>query len=77
MGNMSFQVDEASLQEAFKSCGTITNCKWLEHKDTGKFKGAGFITFSSPEEAAKAVAMNGSHVSKTSTVCMKEKREKF
>jgi nucleolin len=62
MGNLSFQIDEASLQDAFKECGTITNCKWLEHSDTGKFKGCGFITFSSPEEAVKAVAMNGTDV---------------
>eukprot|EP00615_Pteridomonas_danica_P001226 CAMPEP_0114359492 /NCGR_PEP_ID=MMETSP0101-20121206/23059_1 /TAXON_ID=38822 ORGANISM="Pteridomonas danica, Strain PT" /NCGR_SAMPLE_ID=MMETSP0101 /ASSEMBLY_ACC=CAM_ASM_000211 /LENGTH=295 /DNA_ID=CAMNT_0001503065 /DNA_START=30 /DNA_END=917 /DNA_ORIENTATION=- len=62
MGNLSFQIDEASLQDAFKECGTITNCKWLEHSDTGKFKGCGFITFSSPDEAGKAVAMDGTDV---------------
>jgi len=62
MGNLSWQIDEASLQEAMKDCGTITNCKWLEDRDTGKFKGCGFISFSSPEEAAKAVAMNGTEV---------------
>lgn len=62
MGNLSFQIDEASLQDAFKECGTISNCKWLEHSDTGKFKGCGFITFAAPEEAVKAVAMNGADV---------------
>jgi nucleolin len=62
MGNLSFQIDEASLQEAFKSCGTISSCKWLEDRETGKFKGCGFITFASPEDAAKAVAMNGTEV---------------
>ena len=62
MGNLSWQIDEASLQEAMKECGTITNCKWLEDRDTGKFKGCGFVTFSSPEEAAKAVAMNGQEI---------------
>ena len=46
----------------FQDCGTITNCKWLEDRDTGKFKGCGFITFSSPEEATKAVAMNGTEI---------------
>ena len=62
MGNLSWQIDEASLQEAMKDCGTVTNCKWLEDRETGKFKGCGFITFSSPEEAAKAVAMNGTEI---------------
>lgn len=62
MGNLSFQIDDASIQDAFKECGTISNCKWLEHSDTGKFKGCGFITFGSPEEAVKAVAMNGADI---------------
>lgn len=62
MGNLAWSIDEASLQEAMKECGTITNCKWLEDRDTGKFKGCGFISFSSPEEAAKAVAMNGTEI---------------
>ena len=62
MGNLSWQIDEASLQEACKDCGTITNCKWLEDRDTGKFKGCGFITFETPEAAAAAVALNGTEV---------------
>ena len=41
------------LKDAVKDCGKITNFKWLEHSDTGRFKGAGFITFESPEAAAK------------------------
>lgn len=62
MGNLSWQIDEASLQEAFKECGKIENCKWLEDRETGKFKGCGFITFKSIEEATKAVEMNGADV---------------
>jgi nucleolin len=62
MGNLSFQIDEATLQDAVKDCGKITNFKWLEHSDTGRFKGAGFITFETPEAAAKAVAMNGTEI---------------
>ena len=58
MGNLSFQIDDETLKDAMKDCGTITNIKWLEHSDTGRFKGAGFITFDSPEAAAKAVAKN-------------------
>ena len=58
MGNLSFQIDDDTLKDAMKDCGTITNIKWLEHSDTGRFKGAGFITFDSPEAAAKAVAKN-------------------
>jgi len=62
MGNLSFDIDDSSLKEAFKDCGEITNIKWLEHKDTGKFKGCGFISFGDAEMAAKAVGMNGQEV---------------
>eukprot|EP00614_Pseudopedinella_elastica_P015708 CAMPEP_0172646820 /NCGR_PEP_ID=MMETSP1068-20121228/240432_1 /TAXON_ID=35684 /ORGANISM="Pseudopedinella elastica, Strain CCMP716" /LENGTH=324 /DNA_ID=CAMNT_0013461085 /DNA_START=44 /DNA_END=1018 /DNA_ORIENTATION=+ len=62
MGNLSWQIDEASLQEAFKACGVVQNCKWLEDRETGKFKGCGFITFATVEEAGKAVAMDGTEV---------------
>lgn len=62
MGNLSFSIDEDSLKDAFKDCGGVTNIKWLEDRDTGKFKGCGFISFESPEAAAKAVGMNGADI---------------
>lgn len=62
MGNLSFSIDDASIKQAFAEAGEIVATKWLEHRDTGKFKGAGFITFSTPEGAANAVAMNGQDV---------------
>lgn len=36
MGNLSFSVDDDSIKEAFKECGTIVATKWLEHRDTGE-----------------------------------------
>jgi nucleolin len=62
MGNLSWAIDEASIQDACKDCGNIIKCEWLKYRDTGKFRGCGFITFETPEAAAKAVALNGSEI---------------
>lgn len=58
-GNLSFQIDDDGIKDFFKDCGTVTEIKWLEDKDTGRFKGCGFLHFDTAEAAAKAVAMNG------------------
>jgi len=58
-GNLSFDIDDDAAKEWFKECGAITDIHWLEDRDSGKFKGCGFITFESVEAAAKAVAKNG------------------
>lgn len=58
-GNLSFDIDDDAAKDYFKDCGAITDIHWLEDRDSGKFKGCGFITFESVEASAKAVAMNG------------------
>uniref|UniRef100_A0A7S2G9K3 RRM domain-containing protein n=1 Tax=Octactis speculum TaxID=3111310 RepID=A0A7S2G9K3_9STRA len=62
MGNLSFDIDDAGVQAAFESCGKVTNCKWLTDRESGKFRGCGFIAFDSAEAAGKAVGMNGTEV---------------
>lgn len=59
-GNLPWSVDEDAMKEFFKDCGTIVECKWVEDRETGRFKGCGFLTFSSLEESAKAIALNDS-----------------
>jgi len=59
MSNLSFQVDEDSLKAAIESkTGKIVSCKWMEDKETGKFRGSGIIEFDSTEAAGKAVLLN-------------------
>jgi len=38
-----------------KDCGTVVNIRWVNDRDTGRFKGFGFVTMGSAEEAQKAV----------------------
>jgi len=59
-GNLSWNVTEDQLKEAFSSCGEISRIKWVE-KD-GEFKGICFIDFNSIEDATKAVALAGTQV---------------
>lgn len=48
VGNLSWDIDDDGAKEFFKDCGDIEDLFWLTDKESGKFKGAGFITFSSP-----------------------------
>ncbi|OVA17902.1 RNA recognition motif domain [Macleaya cordata] len=52
--NIEDGVDEDELQEHFSQCGTITSVK-LMRDDKGISRGFGFVCFSTPEEANKAV----------------------
>ncbi len=37
-GNLSYEIDDDTMCEFFKDCGTIIGLRWLSHKDTGDFK---------------------------------------
>ncbi|KAJ4850853.1 hypothetical protein Tsubulata_032253 [Turnera subulata] len=52
--NIDDDVTDEELREHFSQCGTITSAK-LMRDDRGISKGFGFVCFSSPEEANKAV----------------------
>lgn len=57
--NLDDEYDDVKLQNEFTPFGTITSCKVMKD-DKGTSKGFGFVCFSSPDEATKAVAeMNG------------------
>lgn len=53
--NLADTIDDEKLKEEFASFGTITLAKVMLD-DAGKSKGFGFVCFSAPEEATKAVA---------------------
>jgi len=57
--NLEETVDDAKLRQEFSACGTITSAKVMRD-DKGASKGFGFVCFSTPDEATKAVTeMNG------------------
>src|SRR5712664_611997 len=63
VGNLSFDITENDLQDAFAAYGTVTEANLMTDRATGRPRGFGFVTMSSPEEAQKAVeAMNGKSI---------------
>jgi len=56
--NLDDTIDDEKLRKEFASFGTITSAKVMT--ENGRSKGFGFVCFSAPEEATKAVTdMNG------------------
>ena len=63
VGNLSFETTENDLQDAFAAHGTVVEANLMTDRTTGRPRGFGFITMSSPEEAQKAIAaLNGSQL---------------
>jgi cold-inducible RNA-binding protein len=63
VGNLSFETTENELQDAFAAHGTVTEANILMDRMSGRPRGFGFVTMSSPEEAQKAIAaMNGAQL---------------
>lgn len=56
VGNLSWGIDDAKLAEIFSAFGEVTDSKVITERGTGRSKGFGFVTFSSEEEASKAIA---------------------
>lgn len=62
VGNLSFQIDEDTLREAFAECGEITNVRFAEDRETGEFRGFGHVEFAETESTDKALGMAGSDI---------------
>lgn len=73
--NLDDTIDDERLRKEFSSFGTITSAKVMQ--DNGRSKGFGFVCFSAPEEATKAVTdMNGRIVgSKPLYVALAQRKE--
>ena len=63
VGNMSFEMDNMSLDELFKPHGTVVSAQVIMDRDSGRSKGFGFVEMGSEEEAQAAItALNGKEV---------------
>ena len=62
VGNLSYDIDEATLRDQLKGCGEITRLKWGEDRDTGDFKGYAHVDFANSDDTEKCVALNGTMV---------------
>jgi RNA recognition motif-containing protein len=60
VGNLSRDVSEVELKEAFQAFGEVQSCNIIKDKFTGESRGFGFVEMPNKEEADKAIAdMNG------------------
>jgi cold-inducible RNA-binding protein len=63
VGNLSFNTTENDLQDAFAAHGTVTEANLMMDRATGRPRGFGFVTMSTPEEAQAAIgALNGKSI---------------
>mmetsp|Transcript_2270 Transcript_2270/g.3160 ORF Transcript_2270/g.3160 Transcript_2270/m.3160 type:complete len:335 (-) Transcript_2270:73-1077(-) len=57
-GNLSYDIDDDQMMAFFKDCGDIKQIRWLTDKESGEFKGCGFVEFYDSETVDKAVKLN-------------------
>ena len=60
VGNLSYRVKEADLQQVMEDYGTVTSCKVIMDRETGKSKGFGFVEMPDDTAGQKAIdELNG------------------
>jgi RNA recognition motif-containing protein len=60
VGNLSFDVENAELEEMFAAHGSVRSAQIIMDRDTGRSKGFGFVEMSADGEATAAIsALNG------------------
>jgi RNA recognition motif-containing protein len=63
VGNLSRDVTEAELREAFEAFGEVASCKIIMDRFTGASRGFGFVEMPTDEEAKKAMTdLNGTEM---------------
>jgi nucleolin len=63
IGNLSYEIDDDAISKFFETAGAeVKAVRWIHHKDTGDFKGVGFVEFWNTEACDKAAALNGKNL---------------
>lgn len=63
IGNLSFEVTDMDLEDAFKQHGEILSAKVILDRDTNRSRGFGFVEMSSDDAAQSAIdALNGADI---------------
>ena len=77
VGNLSYNVTENELYDAFSKHGVVVEANLMLDRETGRPRGFAFVTMSNDEEAQKAIeAMNGAVMDeRTITVNVARPRE--
>ena len=63
VGNLSFDVSDAQLQEAFAAFGTVSKANVVTDRETGRSRGFGFVEMDNDDEGKAAIeGLNGSEL---------------
>jgi cold-inducible RNA-binding protein len=63
VGNLSFNTTENDLQDMFAAHGTVVEANLMMDRVSGRPRGFGFVTMSTPEEAQAAISeLNGKSI---------------
>lgn len=69
VGNLSYQMTDADLENTFGAFGAVSSAKIIMDRETNRSKGFGFVEFDSKEDAESAIeSLNGKEVSGRSIV---------
>ena len=56
VGNLSFQLSEDGLKDAFAAYGDVKSAKIITDRETGKSRGFGFVEMGNSDEANEAMS---------------------
>jgi RNA recognition motif-containing protein len=76
VGNLSPEVTEDDLREAFETYGQVTSAKVIKDRFTGEARGFGFIEMPSSQEAKTAMEGLNSSELKGQTIIVNEARSR-
>jgi len=62
VGSLPWSINNDSLKELFTQYGEVTEAIVIMDRETSRSKGFGFVTFTTPESAQKALEMSGKEV---------------
>ncbi|HVT28811.1 MAG TPA: RNA-binding protein [Lacipirellulaceae bacterium] len=70
VGNLSYNVDGAQLEEMFSKFGSVRSAEVIQDRDTGRSKGFGFVEMADDNAAREAMEgmNNQEHDGRTMTV---------
>lgn len=55
VGNLAWGVDDLALETLFSEQGKVKEARVIYDKESGRSRGFGFVTYSSPEEVSNAI----------------------
>ena len=74
VGNLSYDVSSADLEQLFAPHGTVESAQVIEDRSTGRSKGFAFVEMSSAAEAEAAISALNGHEQSGRTLTVNEAR---